>query len=375
MNDINLINLAESDADREVARIMQICNACRYCEGFCAVFPAMERRRLFTTGDTAYLSNLCHNCGACYHACQYAPPHEFAVNAPVALALRRAESYEQFAWPRPMARVFQANAMVVSLITTVVLIIILGVMLALINPALFWGVHLGEGAFYRIMPHTIMAGIPMAISGFVIIAFIQGWRRYWRATGARWGGWNAFTDAVSATMSLRYLGGDNNGKGGGCPGETDRLSNRRRHYHHLTFYGFMLCFASTSTGTIYHYLLGREAPYGYFELPVVLGTVGGIILCLGTAGLWREKRHMDPVVKAFSTLGMDYVFIGLLFWVSATGLLLLAVRETGLMGLTLAIHLGVVYAFFLVLPYSKFVHGLYRFAALLQSAEETGPSR
>ena len=53
MNDINLINLAESDADREVARIMQICNACRYCEGFCAVFPAMERRRLFTTGDTA----------------------------------------------------------------------------------------------------------------------------------------------------------------------------------------------------------------------------------------------------------------------------------------------------------------------------------
>ena len=27
---VNLISLAETPADREVARIMQICNACRY---------------------------------------------------------------------------------------------------------------------------------------------------------------------------------------------------------------------------------------------------------------------------------------------------------------------------------------------------------
>ena len=57
---------------------MQICNACRYCEGFCAVFPAMTRRLEFAKADIHYLANLCHNCGACLHACQYAPPHEFA---------------------------------------------------------------------------------------------------------------------------------------------------------------------------------------------------------------------------------------------------------------------------------------------------------
>ena len=39
----------------------------------------------FNEGDVGYLSNLCHNCGACYHACQYAPPHEFGVNVPQAL--------------------------------------------------------------------------------------------------------------------------------------------------------------------------------------------------------------------------------------------------------------------------------------------------
>ena len=89
-----------------------------------------------------------------------------------------------------------------------------------------------------------------------------------------------------------------------------------------TFYGFMMCFLpSTSLGTLYHYLLGREAPYGYFELPVLLGTVGGVILCIGTAGLWHEKRRMDKAVKSWRTLGMDYAFIWLLFWVSATGLI------------------------------------------------------
>ena len=37
----------------EVARVMQICNACRYCEGFCAVFPAMTRRLEFPAADRA----------------------------------------------------------------------------------------------------------------------------------------------------------------------------------------------------------------------------------------------------------------------------------------------------------------------------------
>ena len=54
--------------ETEVARQLQICNACRYCEGFCAVFPAMTRRLEFAPADVHYLANLCHNCGACLHA-------------------------------------------------------------------------------------------------------------------------------------------------------------------------------------------------------------------------------------------------------------------------------------------------------------------
>jgi citrate/tricarballylate utilization protein len=75
-----------TEPEAEVERVMQVCNACRYCEGFCAVFPAMTQRLAFGKADINYLANLCHNCGACLHACQYAPPHEFAINVPKAMA-------------------------------------------------------------------------------------------------------------------------------------------------------------------------------------------------------------------------------------------------------------------------------------------------
>ena len=66
----------------EGQRLLRLCNACRYCEGFCAVFPAMERRSVFSPADVNYLANLCHNCGECYYACPYTPPHEYALNLP-----------------------------------------------------------------------------------------------------------------------------------------------------------------------------------------------------------------------------------------------------------------------------------------------------
>ena len=78
------------DTLAEARRTMEICNACRYCEGFCPVFPAMELRRAFSDGDLGYLANLCHNCKGCWHACQYAPPHEWGLNLPRAFADLRA---------------------------------------------------------------------------------------------------------------------------------------------------------------------------------------------------------------------------------------------------------------------------------------------
>ena len=103
-----------TEALQDAGRAMQVCNACRYCEGFCAVFPAMERRREFADTDLTYLANLCHNCRACFYACQYAPPHEFGVNLPRTLAELRAETWEEYAWPGFLARLFRRNGTVVA---------------------------------------------------------------------------------------------------------------------------------------------------------------------------------------------------------------------------------------------------------------------
>src|SRR3974390_2870770 len=100
----------------EAARLMTLCNSCRYCEGLCAVFPAMEMHRSFTDSDLNYLANLCHSCGACYIDCQFSPPHEFDINVPKTLARVRGESYAGYAWPGALSGSFARNGLVLSVI-------------------------------------------------------------------------------------------------------------------------------------------------------------------------------------------------------------------------------------------------------------------
>src|SRR3546814_6779648 len=102
-------------AEAEAARQLQVCNACRYCEGFCAMFPAMTQRLMFEKADVHYLANLCHNCGACLHACQYAPPHEFAINVPQVMAQVRGQTYKDYAWPPALGKLYERNSLVLAM--------------------------------------------------------------------------------------------------------------------------------------------------------------------------------------------------------------------------------------------------------------------
>jgi citrate/tricarballylate utilization protein len=60
----------------------------------------------------------------------------------------------------------------------------------------------------------------------------------------------------------------------------------------------------------------------------------------------------------------------LLFLTSLTGMFLLALRETPAMGTLLIIHLAVVAGLFITMPYGKFAHVVYRYAALVRYAIE-----
>ncbi len=378
-------------AEAEVARVLQICNACRYCEGFCAVFPAMARRLEFPKADIHYLANLCHNCGACLHACQYATPHEFAVNVPRAMAQVRAKTYADYAWPAAFGKLYERNGMTVALALAAGLALFLG--LAVVRNGTLWHIPMA-GNFYAVFPHQLMVGLFAPVFLFVCFALGVGVTRFWRdvspqgrvssrrapESGAERHGWvpafagmtfegsaPAAGEALRNALSLKYLDG---GHGEGCNEADDRFTLWRRRSHHATFYGFMLCFAATSVATLYHYAFGWRAPYGYTSLPVLLGTAGGLGLLVGPLGLgWlnvkRHPQHGDAAQKA-----MDHGLIALLFFTSLTGLALLALRGTGAMALLLAVHLGFVLALFLTMPYGKFAHGVFRAAALLKWAVE-----
>ena len=348
---------------------MTVCNSCRYCEGLCAVFPAMEMRRSFSDGDLDYLANLCHACGACYVDCQFSPPHEFNVNVPKILAEVRGDSYQTYAWPRFLAPLFAHNGLTIALMYVLCTAVSFAWMSVGPDASAIFAVHSGSGAFYELMPHNTMAVMFGAAFLYAIVAITLSARNFWRAMGPAplnsnnsLSVWQAMQDAGR----LRYL----DGGGAGCDVTTEPTPDRRRLFHHLTFYGFMLCFAATSVGTLYHYLLAREAPYPWYDLPVVLGTLGGLGLLIGPVGLLSQRHARDPVIRSDKRSGMDVAFLVMLFLTSATGFAVLLLRTTPALGIALFLHLGVVMTLFLTLPYGKFVHGIYRFLALVRYAQE-----
>jgi citrate/tricarballylate utilization protein len=358
-----------TNALTEADRLMTVCNSCRYCEGICAVFPAMEMRRAFNDGDLNYLANLCHSCGACYYDCQFSPPHEFNVNIPATLATVRSESYEAYAWPRVFAPAFRRNGLTISLVTALSVSAFIIGFAAFRDPSTLFGTHVGPGAFYKLMPHNTMAALFGAAFLYAIVAILMGTRNFWRDIGEPAGTlvkgtslWQAIKDA----STLRYL----DGGGVGCMNDDEKPTDRRRLYHHLTFYGFMLCFAATSTATGYHYLFNIEAPYPWYDVPVLLGTLGGIGLIVGPIGLLRSKSTRDGNLVDKRTYGMDVAFLAMLLLTSLSGLLLLFLRATPAMGILLALHIGIVFSLFITMPYGKFVHGFYRFLALVRYAKE-----
>jgi len=342
----------------EAVRQLSICNACRYCEGYCGAFKALTRYREFDQPTVSHLANLCHNCRGCYYACQYTEPHEFALNIPALLANVRADNWEQHIKPRWLALSMQRS------VWPYVLLTLLFVLLFAQGLGVPWG---SKQPFYSSISHSVMVLVFAPLFLIPLVSLALGIRSYWRSVGASKLSLHDLSDAFKSAATLRQLDG---GQGQGCNYESeDQFSSKRRWAHQATMYGFLLCFASTSTATLYHYLMGWEAPYALFSVPKLLGVVGGVVLSIGTAGLACLKYQSNAQLGSMSRTAAEYVFIGLLFFVSTTGLLLYVFGGTTLASTWLIIHLAFVATFFVAIPYSKMAHGFFRMAALCREAQ------
>jgi citrate/tricarballylate utilization protein len=356
------------DLYREAERQLTICNACRYCEGYCAVFPAMELRQAFSDGDLTHLANLCHDCRACYYACMYSPPHEFAVNVPRALAAVRRDSYRRYAWPASLGG--RAGEVAATLVVAAsAFVVVAALAWALAGPGRLLAVHAGPGAFYQVIAYWAMVAPALAVFAYWVAVWIAGGVRFWRDTGM----------GAQPRVSLGALGGAawdafalrwQRGGGPGCPYPGAHASFARGALHILVVAGFLSALASTTLAAIYQDLLDRLPPYPLASAPVILGALGGLAMIAGTGGMLIEQGGSDRAPEAEGQRPFDYAFVLTLGVASLTGILTLVLRATHVMGMILTVHLGVVAALFATAPYGKFVHAVYRYLALLRNRLE-----
>src|SRR5688572_9054769 len=136
---------------RQGQHVMTVCNSCRYCEQYCPVFPAMEERLVFGKADLAYLANLCHNCGECLYACQYAPPHEFGINVPKTLSEIRLQTYEDHCWPRFLGVAFRRQGML-----TVISLVVGLIAIMLVSSGTVATAPLTVADFYSVVSYDVM---------------------------------------------------------------------------------------------------------------------------------------------------------------------------------------------------------------------------
>ena len=363
--------MGPDDLIAEANRQFTICNACRYCEGLCSVFPAMELRTAFTEGDVSYLSALCHDCRACIHACPFSPPHELAVDIPQLMTTARLDTFERYARPRLLWRVL-TRPLTLALVVACTLALFTIVAASTGNPSRIVQADRGPQSFYHVVPFlwlVIPAGI---VSALALAAIGAGAAAFIRETGAARPRLRAaaLRQAAADALALRNL----RGGGGGCRYPGDTRSPIRRYLHHAVFYGFLTMFVATVAAAVEQDILGIRPPYPLLSVPVTLGLLGGIATlagCIGFVALGARSR--DPQ-KSNQVRSLDRTFTVLLAGAVLTGLLTLLLRGTAAMGPALILHLGLLGGLYVAFPYSKFVHWVYRYLALARSAAERAPA-
>ncbi|MGW1712817.1 tricarballylate utilization 4Fe-4S protein TcuB [Streptomyces sp. NPDC002156] len=320
----------------EAERQLTICNSCRYCAGYCPVWPALELRTVLEHSDVTHLANLCHDCGDCLSACMYAPPHEFAVDPPKVFTEIREVTYRRYVWPhRAPGRLGTGVAFGVACLVLA--------LLSYLSTGRLFVVADTPGDPYEILPHMpmlIAVGAPSLWA-----AGMFGWAalRYWHDIHGRLTDLlkpRAWLTTCTQTARLRHM----TGGGAGCepPG--------RRGFHLVLMYGFGLCVVSTTAASYLQNVLGEHPPYPYLSVPVISGSVGGIAMIVGGTGLWMRRGGTG--------------FLWALLVLAATGMLTLLLRETAAFGPLLLLHVAAVVVAFGIAPYTKFVHWIFRMLSI-----------
>lgn len=355
----------ETDLYQQAELQLNICNSCRYCEGYCAVFPTLERYTILRPGIVDFLANLCHDCRACLYACPYAPPHEFGLDIPRTLSrVRRGTWRNDLPWPARRLAEFAATGAAGALAASAAVVIALAAIT--VGLGQLWRPHATAASPYDVISYPAVMAVSGATFVYGVVVLVLAARSYWLRTGGRPRDLRSVTAWRATLADAAYL---RNLQGGGedCHYPTEAPSPLRRHLHAAVAYGVLACLLATISAGFLQDVAGDPPPYPFWSLPVLSGTIGGIAMAVGALGLLLAKRQADPYATDQEALGADAAFVAALAVLALTGLLTLVLRSSSAYGVVLVVHLSVVAACFVLAPSSKFAHVPYRLLALVRS--------
>jgi len=358
------------DIYEEARRLLMICNACRYCEGICPVWTAIEFRTDFKETDIDYMAFLCHDCRTCYYVCPYSPPHELNLNPPKIFSAIRFIDYTKYS-PRFFKRIYEK-----PIISTIILQII-GIALAFTVAFYNLGFDLNRffvvSRFYYVFPHD-----QIYIGGLILAIYIALTLLYQSTMFVRGIGIKELSDLFlsSFLLALKDVVFHTWFRDGilSCGYRNEDYYMFKKLFwvfHVMIMYGALLLILATITAAVYKNVFGIFSPYPFYSIPVLLGVTGGILALLGLLiVVYSYKGSEEVELRAREEKSLNLAFSISILLPVITGLLTLISRSTNFMSMIYIVHLGTVIGFFLYIPFSKFNHTIFRYLTLAKYYSE-----
>jgi len=365
------LNVRKNEIFAEAIRQYDVCMSCRFCVGFCPVWDALDRRIFIKPknsvdeADAKLFAYLCHDCRNCYYACPYVEPHEFNLNIPKINSSVRKELNKEYAWPRSFSNVFGKINYVSSIafLIFMTIFIIISSIFYQKNPFMVNGFALLSAEENII----ILTGVLIGAYGLGILIF-EG-LSYWKDIAGNYRNLfdlRANIKAIKDVLLHRWFTAE--GEGCDYPNEYPHLY--RFIFHLLIFYGFILDLIATISAAIYMHFLGIPPPYGNLSLPVLTGMAGGFLIILGAIGLLVIKQGSNKKLMDSYWMNIDSWLLYFLILIMATGFSVNFLKNYDFSGIILIVHLSLVATLFVLIPYSKLVHIIFRYLALVEHYAE-----
>jgi quinone-modifying oxidoreductase subunit QmoC len=371
--DGDLLRRLISSGGEDLRKCMQCATCSVVCELTDAKNPGPRKEMLWAQwglrdrlmGDADLW--LCHQCGDCTLRCpRGARPGD------VMSALRR-ECVIHYATPRAFARwVNQPRSFLwILLAAAAVLAVVAGVWqwsglaaveLALPGPRMVF-------PFWTRLPHWLLGSVFSLLIAFDVAVLVRGAKRFWRDLNASSveGPANQSLGASLRAAFRRISWHDDFGL----------CANRRvrRTQHLLVIYGMVALWLTSLwvvTARWNPLLDGLVYPFGFWNPWKLMANLAGLAVMAGVL-LMSAERWKNPKTAGATTYS-DFALLSFLLLIALTGFateILHFLRMEPVRYAVYFVHLVSVFGLFLLLPYSKLAHVVYRTLALVH-AERTG---